>query len=239
MSIRELLTSIGLTDKEIAIYLNIIRMQPSRAKDIALHSELTRPTTYDILNNLKEKNLIEEIEMKGIKYFHAKDPSALVQYIEGKAELFERYKKQAKNLLPELELLKHPEVERPEIHFLTPETALPDLYKLLKKSKNCKLFFDIKESNREVQRMLEKKEWKDIHFQILLPSSKENMEFKKNSKHNCKLLQNPTQYTSDTFLFDEYMAIITYEPIIQIIVIKNRNISETHSHIFNSLWKMN
>jgi len=239
MSIKELLISIGLSKKEVKIYLSTIRMQPSKAKDIALMSEIARPTTYDILDTLKEKNLIDEFEVDGIKYFSAKDPSSIVQYIEDKARLFENYKKQAKNLLPELEILKYSESNRPEIIFLEPETAIKKLKSLIKESDECNIFFNVDSNNYKIQNMLKKISWNNTKFKILLPNTKENKIFKKEISHSSKILENSSSYSSDTFLFGDYMAIITYEPDIQITIIKNKNISATHSHIFNTLWSIN
>tara|TARA_Y100000296_G_scaffold84834_1_gene119224 strand:+ start:10164 stop:10352 length:189 start_codon:yes stop_codon:yes gene_type:complete len=53
------LESIGFSKNEISIYLDLIRIGKSFAGDISKRTEIHRSNTYDILEKLLEKGIVD------------------------------------------------------------------------------------------------------------------------------------------------------------------------------------
>ena len=58
MEIRQVLAELGLTDKEITVYLVSLKLCQSGINRIAEMANLPKSTTYDTLNSLGSKGLI-------------------------------------------------------------------------------------------------------------------------------------------------------------------------------------
>ncbi len=70
----EILRDLGLTEKEIKVYLTSLSLGQSTVNAIAKKSQLNRVTCYDILKYLKEKGLVSYVIKSGVKYFEAAEP---------------------------------------------------------------------------------------------------------------------------------------------------------------------
>ena len=55
--INDTLNRLGLSDKEIAVYLSLIKLRPSAVRALASKSQVNRGTTYDILKKMVQKLL--------------------------------------------------------------------------------------------------------------------------------------------------------------------------------------
>ena len=67
------LIRIGLTESEAKIYLNLLKKKSFTASEISRISEISRPKTYEILNQLVQKGLCIEI-LGGVKKYAPANP---------------------------------------------------------------------------------------------------------------------------------------------------------------------
>lgn len=72
------LRKLGLSEKEVRIYLAGLELGPSSAQRIAQKADLTRPTAYEIIKKLEEKRLFIEAGKKGKRYFAAQSPERIL-----------------------------------------------------------------------------------------------------------------------------------------------------------------
>lgn len=73
------LRKLGLTEKEVRVYLAGLELGPSSVQNIAQKAGLTRPTTYEIIEKLKEKRLFSETaKEKKKKFFVAQSPESIL-----------------------------------------------------------------------------------------------------------------------------------------------------------------
>ncbi len=104
MNTENLLKEYGLSDKEIAVYLALIKFGPSSVRTLAQESKVNRGTTYDILKNLINQGLINYYNKQSHQYFAAEPPEKLVSALEQKQRDLETVKKKIQKNLPELQL---------------------------------------------------------------------------------------------------------------------------------------
>lgn len=72
------LRKLGLTEKEVGIYLAGLELGPNSVQNIAQKTGLTRPTTYEIIKKLEEKKLFIEVKKKKKRFFTAQSPERIL-----------------------------------------------------------------------------------------------------------------------------------------------------------------
>ncbi len=95
MDISEAIATLGLNDKQTAVYITLLQLGKGSAYSIADHSGLKRPTTYVILEELIQKGLAERIPRARKQQYRAISPEQAFTALEEKLAL-------AKQKLPEL-----------------------------------------------------------------------------------------------------------------------------------------
>lgn len=82
MNIYQVLSNLGLQDKEPDIYLTLIKMKGAQpASLIATRANLNRSTVYKGLLKLTKKGLITKTQKHGVTYFFAEDPEGQLKSI--------------------------------------------------------------------------------------------------------------------------------------------------------------
>ena len=72
------LRKLGLTEKEVQVYLAGLELGPNSVQNIAKKAELARPTTHEIIKKLEEKKLFAETKQKGKRLFIAQSPERIL-----------------------------------------------------------------------------------------------------------------------------------------------------------------
>lgn len=88
------LKSLGLTEKEIKMYLACLKLGSSKASEIASYVKIERQASYYILKLLMKKGFISETIKSGIQYYQVSNPKTLLQQIEEEQKIKEQAIKQ-------------------------------------------------------------------------------------------------------------------------------------------------
>ena len=95
----KILEDFGLSAKEVAIYITLLKLQNSNISNLSRKSGMPRTTLYPLLNKLLKRGLVNIIHMGNHDEWEAMDPK----------ELYQKTKSSLKNLeeaIPALELLR-------------------------------------------------------------------------------------------------------------------------------------
>lgn len=95
MKLTEALQTIGLSDKQAAVYMALLQLGRGSAYSVALKSGLKKPTTYVILDELIEKGLVSRVPRVRKQLYVAHSPQEAFGIAEEKLHM-------AKEKLPEL-----------------------------------------------------------------------------------------------------------------------------------------
>jgi sugar-specific transcriptional regulator TrmB len=104
MNIENLLKEYGLSEKEIAVYLALIKLGPSAVRNLSKESNVNRGTAYDILKNLINQGLVSYHNKESHQYFMAEPPEKLVSALDQKQRELQVVKKKIEANLPQLQL---------------------------------------------------------------------------------------------------------------------------------------
>jgi sugar-specific transcriptional regulator TrmB len=82
--IKESLESLGLSEKEMKVYISLLELGDSPVNKIVSRSGLVRVTVYPILKNLIEKGFVSQYSMEKKSFFKAITPNLLLDKIKEK-----------------------------------------------------------------------------------------------------------------------------------------------------------
>jgi len=84
--IEQTLKSIGLTGGEIKVYLALLELGTSSVGKIIKRSGISGSKTYEVLDRLSNKGLVNSIIKNNVKYFEPSSPDKILSYLEEKQE---------------------------------------------------------------------------------------------------------------------------------------------------------
>ncbi|MFA6304145.1 MAG: helix-turn-helix domain-containing protein [Patescibacteria group bacterium] len=117
MEINPILKQLGLSDKEILVYLALLSSGPASVRSLAKVSGINRGTTYDILKSLKDSGLVSYYHKATKQFFVAEDPSALNKALEQRMDKLQEVKKNLSQVIPELKSLFDSSGDKPVVKY--------------------------------------------------------------------------------------------------------------------------
>ena len=129
LMIETILKKIGLSEKEIAIYLTCLQLGPAPVRKIGERAGINRGTTYDILKSLQELGLISYYHKDKHQYFIAEDPVTLHDALEQKQQALEKTKSEIDAILPELRSLYDKAATKPVVKYYESERGVKTILK--------------------------------------------------------------------------------------------------------------
>jgi sugar-specific transcriptional regulator TrmB len=117
MIIHEALGKLDFTDREIDIYLAVLKLGPASIRDIASQSDINRGTTYELLKGLHKRGLVSYFPRGKRRFFCAEPPEQLLQIAEEKRQhLGQAIDTLQSDIIPDLNLLK-PDRAATNVHY--------------------------------------------------------------------------------------------------------------------------
>lgn len=117
MSIINLLKQLGFSEKEVQVYLALIKLGPSSVRVIAQTAEINRGTTYDILKALIKRGLASYYHQDKHQYFLAEDPERLKNFINDKIGELNRSHSDLSKVLPEIKSIYNQAEQKPVVKY--------------------------------------------------------------------------------------------------------------------------
>jgi sugar-specific transcriptional regulator TrmB len=117
MVVQQLLQKFGFSDKEIRVYLALLKHGPLPVRKIAAATDINRGTTYDILKSLKEQGLVSYYHQATHQYFVAEDPERLNDLLTEKQRVLENARQELQATIPELRSMREVGGGKPVVKF--------------------------------------------------------------------------------------------------------------------------
>ncbi len=155
------LQNLGLSEKEVLIYLALLQLGTATPYQIAKKAGLKRPTAYVLAEELVEKGLIVHIPGEEKKKYIARNPEVFV-------ENWERRVHQAKRILPELQSFQKNSAKKASIMYFEGMEGLRQAYQYREKELHDKEIVGFFASNEDAspevhEYFMEWNEYKEKH----------------------------------------------------------------------------
>lgn len=120
---------LGLTEKEISVYIALLEGGPMAVQDIARNSDVNRVSTYAAIDELKRKGLLAESRKGKRKLMIAETPDALLTIIEQKKnELASEESSLTNDILPILKAINVSQPNKPIFKFFEGKDGITKVY---------------------------------------------------------------------------------------------------------------
>ncbi len=229
--LKEQLNEAGLTGNESKVYLELLKKTELTANQLAKKLSLDRTLTYTILNHLIEKGLVSYITKENKKFFSSEKPENLLNPIRKKEFLI-------KDLILELNKIKKENPQPYEIKVLEGKEGLRTLFNIILKNKH---FLSFGGTGRaydqlyEIQALAKKMKKNQYSGRMIMQEKYRNHEVTKQSIIKSRYSSAKAEAT--TVIFGDYVSIHLAKEKPLIILIKNKDISESYKNYFELLWK--
>lgn len=244
--INKFLQNIGLTDKEIAVYLELLREEKSSVLDLSKKTNILRTSVYPILDNLLEKGLVSEVKVGKKVYFQAEAPERIGSYIESQKIKLEEQSQLANDYIPQLKSLSRQTGEKPIVKiFEGREGLIKATEESLGYGKNItneKVYFiypfDLIENfftEQELKKLSARRVNKDIESQAIYTYSKGERPASENSVR-LKIDGEKYPIKCDISIFKDVVRINTLGKSLSALVIKSQDLADTLKSIFKALF---
>jgi len=237
------LKELGLTNHESQIYLSLVKLGESSAKDIIKITGYHRNIIYDNIERLIQKGLISFIYKDKKKYFRPTKANALIEMLDEKKNEILKQKEKVKKLIKEIEKLikeKKPVLNASIYYGIIGVKEV--LFQVLKEKK----YFGIGISNASVD-VLGELFWTNYIQKIKENKIKEylllNNDFNRNvpihspKKTYIRYLPEQTELITEILIYGKNVAIIVYTNPPIATVIENKEAVKSFISYFNTLWK--
>lgn len=224
------LRAAGLKKNELEIYLFLLKNGLSTPPQISRGTGILRTNCYNILESLKEKDVVEEQKKGSRRTYIARDPESLKLSLERRIEAVDR-------ILPDLRALYTTQKNKPSFRFFEGFEEVKQIYDMTLSSESIyatgstdKLYdLDPKFFESYVKKVNEKK----IIFYDLLPAvakqkSGEMIRGLTNSLYDVKFL--PDQYKenlTDLLIWEDNIALIALDEPVFGTIITNPPLAQT------------
>lgn len=130
--IKLILNDLGLTDKAIIIYLELLATDYATPTQLSKRTDINRTSIYDVIQELTSRGLISSFKKNGRLYFGALDPSHLANHLRSQLQSqqhkFEERMKSVESILPALLSLRNTKTSKPTVSFFEGVNGMREAY---------------------------------------------------------------------------------------------------------------
>lgn len=112
-----LLQKLGLDEKQVQVYLALLKSGPAPVRKIALDAKINRGTTYEILKDLLQIGVVSYYHEDQHKHFVCEDPSVLEKVLDAQRQSILSTTEELQNVLPELRSMHAKGDEKPVVRY--------------------------------------------------------------------------------------------------------------------------
>ena len=232
----KILKDLGLEEKEIKVYLSLLRAGNVTASKISKETNIDRATCYRYLDSLISKGLVSYAIHNNIKYFQSAHPKKILQDLKEK-------EREYKKVLPELVKIANLSKEETNVEVYKGLSGLKTVLKDILKEKEDHFVFGEEGHFQDLmpiffEQFIEECKRNKIKEDILCSESVLNKVKKYDYKYSrIRTIPNKEIFPTTTLIYNGRIVIFNWELPHHAIVISNKNMAQAYKAYFNILWK--
>jgi sugar-specific transcriptional regulator TrmB len=238
ISAYDALESLGLTDKEIKVYITLLELGEGAVNSITKKSEINRVTVYPIIQKLIEKGFVSKLFKEGKSYFKAIPPKQILDILKEKSD-------KIKLVLPELEKRTNISKTSTSIELFRGRKGMYSFIERLYSGEEKQLYaygnFDVAKKAVEYQAMHGRKLriLKKIKLDITISPFYEDYLKEKDYKKVTRIRFNKSLMGLNVYIIFGKRMICIFEVSKELvgILIENEELAKYHKFVFDKLWK--
>lgn len=239
------LQTLGLSEKEAAVYLAALELGPETVQHLARRAGVNRPTAYVQIESLKQKGLVSEVERGKKTLFMAESPERLKSLLNVAEKEIDFKRAEVERVLPGLQELFASRGEKPRVRFFEGKEAakaMADEY-LKVKNKKIESFINLDRVldifPKHLQDYTPRRIAKGIRGYVIynraqgpLPELNDPAKLRQAKYISAEVLP----ILADIDIFDDKVSLATYKEKPINVLIESKEITETLRGIFYFTW---
>ncbi len=248
--IQDILAELNFSDKEVAVYLAMIRTDQATAFTISKETDINRTTVYDVLDTLIEKGLASKVTKMTKTYFYALPPEKLVNYLDREKRQYENkidsQKEKIKKIMPELLSMQNiNSVNKPKIKFFEGEKGMREAYEdSLSAHEPIRAYANVEEMHKGLPNFFpdyyNRRAAANIHIRAIIPQneiSRKRAEKDRDEMRTTKFLpEKQMTFSPEINIYNNKILMASWKEKMAI-VIESKELSDLHKLMFDLVWK--
>jgi len=246
---KELLINLGLTEDESTIYNVLIDGGYMPARVISIKSNIGRPLTYKILDDLIIKKIVEKKEVgKKISLFSPVHPRELEKLLEKKKNDIEQTKKALDESIGQMVSKYNLSIGKPNVQFFEGIEGIQKVYEDLLAEKNDILLIqspfdaDLPELKSIILKQIEKQVANNIHTRVITPLIEITKDWIHKDEENlvtrCIVPEKTFEIPAQIIIYGNKIGISSIKKPFITTIIEDANICDSFKIIFEYIWKV-
>jgi sugar-specific transcriptional regulator TrmB len=243
--IRDTLNLLGLSSKEISFFEASFKLGPSTVNEIAKRARLERSTAYLISKSLVDKGLIQEdLKTYGQK-LAAVEPRKLLTMLSARSRSIQRKEMELEENLPSLQSLYTSSDFRPNARVFQGTNGLLTVWKDILEVKQEILIWTNQQTESlffhgtKHDQFIKERIKKGITARTLTVNNEAGrllLHTDEVSLRQTKLLPESVDFSAETYIYGNKVAVLDYDKEIIGIVIESKSIAQAQKAIFELAW---
>lgn len=233
--ISEVLRSIGLNKAEIEVYIDLLKYSSSSALNISKRTHLYRSNTYDSLRRLIEKGLIKESVEDNKRFFIAKDPDKIKEYMKQKDQEVDK-------IIPSLKEITQKDYNERKTALsygpLSLRSALKEAIKL-----NKPMYIWAMSSHAEVlgegfmDEFHKERIQKKVHLKMIIHKPNPRLHLLNSKPYTeVKHIESERDYSTMKIVCGDSIYLLVLEKPLTAIEIRSKELADSFVSSFNTIW---
>jgi|CXWL01.1.fsa_nt_gi predicted transcriptional regulator len=242
------LQQLGFSEKESSLYLANLEHGLLTAGQLAKKTGINRSTSYHLLYNLQQKNLVKTVFVNGLQLFKAEPPQTLLEELEEQEITLQQKKQLIQQTLPAFQDLHTDSTSEEGIVFYSGKEAVEKMYQGL--DWTSRKFFGVFSPGRLDKLFGEESYWgtysldilKQQYADALITKTAGTSRFKR-VIHNLEAPTTPRllgneELATDLMIFPDQVVMVDLKDHPTAVVLKNKLLLQSYQHLFKELWKV-
>ncbi len=247
MDVKTILGEIGLTQNEIRIYLELLKLGTTTTGKIIKNTGIHGSKVYAALERLIEKGLVGYVIISNTKHFKAVDPERLIDFLEDKKKRIDEQKQDIETILPELKKRLNAEIEETKAEVFMGwkgmETVFNDGIREMGKGDIWYVLGaypgeDRERTDRFIQKVIMKCEKKGMKWNVIYnESARGTFKYEQESPITTnRFMDQDTPATINICKDVTFIALWIKNPIA--FRVKNKKVADSFREYFKQVWKL-
>lgn len=237
MNLEKILKNYGLTEKQAKVYLACLELGSASVQKISQKINLARSTCYEVLDSLRQQNLISTYQKKKTKYFSAEDPDKIITMAKEKVEMLAK-------ALPYLEAAYGKAKTRPSVRFYQGEQGMKlILDEVVKEARELLSFGSVDDLwetlGNDWHKFVKKRMKQKIPARVILRESKKARERQKLGPHELRevrIIPANYEHHGTIFVWKNKIAMFSFKTEHMALVIESEILAQSQRTMFNIIW---
>lgn len=233
----QILKKLGLDEKEIQVYISLLRTGSTTASRVSKETNIDRATCYRYIDSLIHKGFVSQVIQNNIKYFQAAHPEKFLKELKEKEKEFEK-------ILPKLINLSNLPKEETTAEVYKGKDGLKTVLREILRNKENHLVLGEEGHFQDLfpiffQQFINECKRNKINERILCTQSVFDKVKKFDYEYSTtKKLPSEISLPTTTLIYGNKIVLFNWQSPYNAIVISNKNLSITYKNYFNLLWKI-